>query len=240
MTTGRVFVLIVLLSLFSSCERKDYQEESPSQQDAGDWIALFNGENLDGWRSYGEAAARPAWIVEDGAIVLNADESTTSMTGGDLITVGQYENFELELEWKISTGGNSGIFFGVQEIADQRVAYETGVEMQILDNDNHLDGQVRETSAGSCYALYAPAENVVRPVGEYNKVRLIVQDASIEHWLNGSKIAQYSIGSEDWANRVAASKFADWEHFARYRKGHIALQDHTDRVWFRNIRIRDL
>jgi len=216
------------------------QDENMSRQAAGDWLVLFNGENLDGWRSYGEESPGAGWIVEDGAIVLDADESTTSMTGGDLITDGQYENFELELEWKISKGGNSGIFFGVREIAGQNVAYETGVEMQILDNDNHADGAKRETRAGSCYALYPATEDVVRPVGEYNQVRLIVRDAHVEHWLNGHKIVEYTIGSQDWANRVAASKFADWQHFARYRKGHISLQDHTDRVWFRNIRIREL
>ncbi len=228
------------LALLGGCNREASQEERLTQPAAVEWTVLFNGENLDGWRSYGEAAPRPAWIVEDGAIVLDADESTSSNIGGDLITVDQYENFELELEWKISAGGNSGIFFGVQEIEGQRVAYETGIEMQILDNDNHVDGEIPETSAGSCYALYAPANNVVRPVGEYNQVRLIVRNASVEHWLNGHKIVEYEIGSEDWANRIAASKFADWQHFARYRKGHIALQDHTDRVWFRNIRLREL
>lgn len=228
------------LALLGGCNGEAREEESLSQQAAGEWTVLFNGENLDGWRSYGESAPRPAWIVEDGAIVLDANESTSSTSGGDLITDHQYENFELELEWKISTGGNSGIFFGVQELAGQRVAYETGVEMQILDNDNHVDGELPETSAGSCYALYAPAKNVVRPVGEYNEVRLIIRDASVEHWLNGYKIVEYTIGSEDWADRVATSKFADWPHFARYRKGHIALQDHTDRVWFRNIRLRQL
>lgn len=240
MPIGNIAALIICLVLLGSCDREAHLEESTAQNAAGEWTVLFNGENLDGWRSYGEATPGSAWIVEDGAIVLDADESTTAMTGGDLITEGQYENFELELEWKISEGGNSGIFFAVQEIAGQRVAYETGIEMQVLDNDNHADGKLPETSAGSCYALYPPAETVVRPVGEYNKVRLLVQDANVEHWLNGRKIVQYTIGSGDWSDRVAASKFADWEHFARYRKGHVALQDHTDRVWFRNIRIREL
>jgi hypothetical protein len=224
----------------SACNRETPQEKTLSQQAPGEWIELFNGENLDGWRSYGAAAPNPAWIVEGGAIVLDADESTTSMTGGDLITDGQYENFELELEWKISSGGNSGVFFGVREIEGQNVAYETGVEMQVLDDDNHADGGKAETSAGACYALYAASENVVRPVGQYNEVRLVVRGANVEHWLNGRKIVEYEIGSDDWAKRVAASKFADWEHFARYRKGHIALQDHTDRVWYRNIRLREL
>lgn len=240
MLVRKFTAFIICLMLLGSCDRDAHLEESTAQNGAGQWKVLFNGENLDGWRSYGEATPGSAWIVEDGAIVLDADESTTAMTGGDLITEGQYENFELELEWKISDGGNSGIFFGVQEIPGQRVAYETGIEMQVLDDDNHIDGNVPETSAGSCYALYASAEDVVGPVGEYNKVRLIVRDTNVEHWLNGRKIIEYTIGSDDWSSRVAASKFADWEHFARYRKGHIALQDHTDRVWFRNIRIREL
>lgn len=240
MPIRNIAVFIVCLMLLGSCDREAHLEESTAQNGAGEWTVLFNGKDLEGWRSYGEATAGSAWVVEDDAIVLDADESTTAMTGGDLITEGQYENFELELEWKISEGGNSGIFFGVQEIAGQHVAYETGIEMQVLDDDNHIDGKVPETSAGSCYALYASAEDAAGPVGEYNKVRLIVRDAKVEHWLNGRKIVEYTIGSDDWSSRVAASKFADWEHFARYRKGHIALQDHTDRVWFRNIRIREL
>lgn len=208
--------------------------------ESSEWIELFNGENLDGWRTYGEAVPRPAWIVEDGAIKLNADESTTDMTGGDLITEEQFENFELELEWKVTAGGNSGIFFGVREIPDHTVAYLTGVEMQVLDNDGHMDGERAETSAGSCYALYPPVQDVTRPVGEYNQARIVVQDGSVEHWLNGTKIVEYDMNSANWAERVADSKFADWEHFGKYRRGHLALQDHTDPVWYRNIRIRRL
>jgi hypothetical protein len=172
--------------------------------------------------------------------MLDVDADTDETTGGDLITADQYENFELELEWKISEGGNSGIFFGVREIPGLEVAYETGIEMQVLDDDRHVDGGTPETSAGACYALYPPAQDVVRPVGEYNQVRLLVNDGHVEHWLNGQKIVEYVIGSEDWHKRIAKSKFADWEHFAKYRKGHIGLQDHSDRVWFRNIRIREL
>jgi hypothetical protein len=204
------------------------------------WIQLFNGRDLDGWRSYGETAPGAGWIVEDGAIVLDADADTADSIGGDLITIAQFENFELALEWKISEGGNSGIFYGVREIEGHDVAYLSGIEMQILDDERHIDGKAAKTRAGSCYALYAPTADAVHPVGEYNEVRLIVNDGKVEHWLNERKIAEYVIGSDDWAERVANSKFADWEHFARYRKGHIALQDHTDRVWFRNIRIREL
>ena len=208
---------------------------------SGQWIDLFNGQDLDNWRSYGaNDATNPQWIIEDGAIVLDVDADTEDTTGGDLITVNQYENFELEFEWKISEGGNSGIFFGVRELPGVDVAYETGIEMQVLDDERHVDGGNPKTSAGACYALYPPTRDVVRPVGEYNQVRLLVDDGHVEHWLNGQKIVEYVIGSEDWNRRIAESKFAEWEHFAKFRKGHIGLQDHTDRVWFRNIRIREL
>jgi hypothetical protein len=206
----------------------------------GEWVDLFNGRDLKGWRSYQQDDPAAGWIVEDGAIVLDVDEQTEEMTGGDLVTGKQYENFELELEWKISAGGNSGVFYGVREIPGHEVAYESGIEMQVLDDDRHQDGNNPETSAGACYALYAPQNKVLRPVGEYNKVRLVVNDGHVEHWLNGAKIVEYDIGSDDWNARIAKSKFAGWEHFAKYRRGHIGLQDHTDRVWFRNIRIREL
>jgi hypothetical protein len=236
----RRHLLAAGLVVLAGCTEGGSQVQVTSGEENDDWIVLFNGHDLDGWRSYQKDEPAPGWIVDDGAIVLDVDDRTTDMTAGDLITEQQYENFELELEWKISEGGNSGIFFGVREIPGHEVAYETGIEMQVLDDDRHRDGQVPETSAGSCYALYAPTTDAVRPVGEYNAVRLLVNDGHVEHWLNGRKIVEYVIGSEDWNERIANSKFANWEHFAKYRKGHIGIQDHTDRVWFRNIRIREL
>lgn len=219
----------------SSDAADDMSDETP-----GEWVALFNGHDLQGWRSYNADKPKPGWIVEDGAIVLDVDDDTDEMTGGDLITQDQYENFELELEWKISRGGNSGIFYGVREFPEQDVAYMTGIEMQVLDDDGHPDGKNLKTSAGACYALYAPNERAARPVGEYNRVRLVVDNGHVEHWLNGKRIVQYDIGSDDWNERVKNSKFADWEHFAEFRKGYIGLQDHSDKVWFRNIRVREL
>ena len=231
--------LIACLALLAACNEGSEAQVS-TRGTSGDWVELFNGHDLDGWKGYDADAPAPGWIVEDGAIALDVDDGTTEMTAGDLITEKQYENFELELEWKISEGGNSGIFYGVREIPGHEVAYTTGIEMQVLDNERHRDGENPETSAGACYALYPPTEDVTRPVGEYNRVRLIVDHGHVEHWLNGEKIVEYVIGSDDWNARVANSKFADWEHFAKYRKGHIGLQDHTDRVWYRNIRIREL
>jgi hypothetical protein len=233
--------LIPGLALLAACSGgMDSEVQVATESTSGEWVELFNGHDLDGWKSYNADSPAAGWMVEDGAIVLDVGDDTTEMTAGDLITEEQYENFELELEWKISEGGNSGIFYGVREIPGHDVAYKTGIETQILDNERHRDGQNPETSAGACYALYPPSEDVTRPVGEYNQVRLIVDDGHVAHWLNGEKIVEYVIGSDDWNERIANSKFADWEHFAKYRKGHIGLQDHSDQVWFRNIRIREL
>lgn len=230
--------LVACVTILAGCDGETtHPGDTPTE---GQWLALFNGENLDGWRSYGETAPLPAWIVENGAIVLDAGDDTVENIGGDLITERQFENFELQLEWKISAGGNSGVFFGVREIDGVAVAYESGIELQVLDDARHADSDNPLTSAGACYALYAPDDKVLQPVGEYNSVRLIVNDGHVEHWLNGRRVAAYDIDSNDWTARVAASKFAEWPHFAKYRRGHIALQDHTDRVWFRGIRIREL
>jgi hypothetical protein len=239
---GRATIVAASLAALAACgESTPPPAVERAQVTSGEWTALFNGENLDGWRSYAAGGAlNPQWIVEGGAIVLDVAEDTDETTGGDLITVDQYENFDLELEWKISEGGNSGIFFGVREIPGHQVAYESGIEMQVLDDDRHVDGKTPETSAGACYAMYAPQGKVLRPVGEYNQVRLLVNDGHVEHWLNGKKIVEYVIGSDDWNKRIETSKFSDWEHFAQYREGHIGLQDHGNRVWFRNIRIRTL
>lgn len=236
----RKAILAAILASVTACNGEAPQSEAMSDEDKGDWVELFNGENLDGWRSYNAEAPGEGWIVRNGAIVLDVDAETDEQTAGDLITEQQYENFELELEWKLTAGGNSGIFYGVREMPDHEVAYETGIEMQVLDDVRHPDGQTPETSAGACYALYAPTDKILHPVGTYNSARLIVNDGHVEHWLNGRKIVEYEIGSDDWNERVANSKFADWEHFGQYRRGHIGLQDHTDRVWFRKIRIREL
>jgi hypothetical protein len=155
---------------------------------------------------------------------------------GDIITNEMYEDFELRLEWKISPGGNSGIMFGVSEAT--RRTYEAGPEMQVLDNAGHADGQAPVTSAGSNYALHAPSVDATRPVGEWNEVRLIVIDGQVEHWMNGQQIVAYELGSDEWEHLVADSKFAEWPEYGRQAEGHLALQDHGNHVWYRNIRIR--
>jgi hypothetical protein len=196
---------------------------------------LFDGKTTKGWRGYGKPDVPSAWKVQDGALVFDKKEGDQR---GDIITVEQFENFDLLIDWRVTEGGNSGIMYHVQET--EKSPWQTGPEMQVLDNVKHRDGQNATTSAGACYALYPPSKDVTRPAGEWNRARLVVNGGQVEHWLNGQKIVEYEKGSEDWNARVAASKFKGFPNFGKPTKGHIDLQDHGDRVEFRNIKIRVL
>ena len=200
-------------------------------QTGSDWIWLFNGENADAWRGYLKSELPSGWQIVDGALTRVAE-------AGDIITKEKFDNFELELEWKIAPGGNSGIFFHVQEDSALEAVYLSGPEYQVLDNEAHRDGLDPRTSAGSNYALHAPAHDVTKQPGEWNSARVVVNGSHVEHWLNGAKLLEYELWSDDWNQRVAASKFKDMPAYGKAKTGHIALQDHGDWVAYRSIRIR--
>jgi hypothetical protein len=195
------------------------------------WQLLFDGQSTKGWRGFKQKDAPKGWVVEQGSLVREAG-------GADLITLKQYRNFELALEWKISSGGNSGIIYRVTE--DGNATYETGPEMQVLDDAKHPDGASRLTSAGAAYGLYPSPAGVVHPAGEWNKVRIVVKGNHVEHWLNDVKVVEYELGSPDWTAKVAASKFSQWKGYGKAPGGYIALQDHGDRVEYRSIKIKEL
>jgi hypothetical protein len=197
-----------------------------------EWESLFDGASANAWRGFKQSALPAGWQIVDGAL-------TRVGAGGDIISKAQFENFELELEWKVAPGGNSGVFFHVAEDT-MKYVWQTGPEMQLLDNQRHADGKNPMTSAGSNFALHAPARDVSKPAGEWNRARLVVNGAQVEHWLNGEKIVEYELWSDDWKQRVQDSKFKDMPRYGLMRTGHIALQDHGDWVAFRNIRIRRL
>lgn len=203
-----------------------------AEQAAG-WRLLFDGKTTEGWRGFKKTEfPKEGWVVQDGAL-------TCLGRGGDIITVDQFDNFELSIEWKVAKNGNSGIFYHVQE-DNYDYVWRTAPEYQILDNEGHKDGGDPRTSAGANYALHAPQRDLTRPVGTFNQARIIVQADHVEHWLNGEKLLEYELGSEDWKQKVAASKFKDMPDYGKFRKGHIALQDHGDVVAYRNIKIRPL
>lgn len=194
------------------------------------WIDL---SSIDAWRGYRSNDLPAGWQFDSVTRAL-----TRSDAGGDIVTRAQFTDFELELEWKISPRGNSGVFFRANE-GTSRI-YENAAEMQVLDNAGHPDGRNALTSAGSNFALHAVLRDATRALGEWNSVRLVARGSHVEHWLNGVKVVEYELWSDDWKAKVAASKFAEWPTYGLARRGHIGLQDHGNVVSFRQIRVREI
>lgn len=202
-----------------------------SEQNEG-WQLLFSGEDLSAWRGFKRQNVPQGWAARNGAIRFSGDGQ------GDLMTRQQYEDFELTLDWKISEGGNSGIFYRVSE--EDAAVSGSGPEYQLIDAE-HYEGTLDAVQrTGANYALHPPARDVVKPAGEWNETRILVRDDHVEHWLNGTELVEYELGSRDWQQRVESSKFADDPGYARSEQGHIVLQNHGDPVWFRNLKIRPL
>ena len=197
-----------------------------------EWTVLFDGKTVKGLRGYKQSGFPDSWEVVDGTL------KTVPGHGIDLISEEVYKNFELELEWKVPEKGNSGIFYFATEEGDY--IWQSAPEMQIVDDEKHTDGKNTLTSAGSLYALIAPSVNVVKPVGEFNQVRIKVKNNHVEHWLNGTKIVEYVYGSDMMWDLVAKSKFNKMPLFAKASEGHIGLQGDHGLIWYRNIRIRRL
>ena len=203
------------------------------------WKLLFDGKTTTGWRGYKMEKMPPGWSVIDGTLVrVKGGEGGKGAGGGDdIVTTEEFENFEVQLEYKTVPNGNSGVLYHVSE--EPITAWHYAPEVQILDNTAHKTRDKRQL-AGACYDLYAPSKDTTRPLGEWNHMRILVDGAHVEHWLNGEKVVEYELWSDDWKERVAKSKHKDKPKFGTFKKGPIALQDHTDRLEFRNIKIRVL
>jgi cytochrome c len=217
---------------------------------AAGWRLLFDGESFKGWKIYGaEDDAIAHWEIKEGALHFTRDVSFAGMLWNhvspfaqgavDLMTRERFEDFELTIDWRISEGGNSGIFYAVPN-EETRLSWDLGLEMQILDDAGHMDGEIENHRAGDLYDLQSLARNAARPVGEWNTARIRVEKERIQHWLNGVKTADILRGGDDWNTAMEASKFDGTEGFGRARLGHLTLQDHGDPVSFRNIKIREL
>ena len=203
-----------------------------AEQRAAGWKSLFDGSSTAGWRGYRSQTMPAGWSVVDGVL-------TKSGPVEDIISNNQYGNFELAFDWKLSTGGNAGVFYRGTEEYDH--IYWSAPEYQLLDDANHPDGKSRLTSAGADYALYPSAAGVVKPADQWNSTLIVVQGNRVQHWLNGQKLLEYELGSADWQAKVKASKFNDYPNYGKAARGYIALQgDHDGTLSLRNIRIREL
>ncbi len=225
---------------FGIGRRNEMNQNTLSEAEKMDgWKLLFDGKTTQGWRGYRMNTMPAGWSVENGALIrVKGGQGGKGAGGGDdIVTVDSYKNFEFQIEWKTVTNGNSGLLYHVSE--EPVTAWHHAPEFQILDNTTHPNRDKRQL-AGACYDLYAPSKDVTRPVGQWNHILLRVKDNHVEHWLNGEKIVEYVIGSEDWTRRVAASKFKNMPKFGTIGQGPICLQDHSDRIEFRNIKVREL
>ena len=226
--------------------------------DADGFIQIFNGENLDGWRGYGMETPPTSWNVEDGAIHLKGSGTGEAQMegGGDLIFAHKFKNFELELEYKISKGGNSGIFYLAQEVKNGKgellPIWQSCSEYQVLDNENHEDAKLGvdgNRQAASLYDMIPAKPQNAKPFGEWNKAKITVFKGTVIHAQNDENVLEYHLWTPKWKEMLDNSKFkADGDFPIAYKlllniggdahEGYIGLQDHGDDVWYRNIRVK--
>jgi hypothetical protein len=203
-----------------------------SHTQSSKWQSLFDGKSLSAWKGYKTDTVPAGWKIAGGALVKDSPVA-------DIVTKDQFGDFELELEWKIGDAGNSGVFYRGTEEYDH--IYWSAPEYQLLDDIKATDNKQRITCAGAAYALYPSPAGHLKPVGDWNKTRIVARGAHVEHWLNDVKVVEYELWSPDWEAKVKASKFKDWPNYGRAKRGHIAIQgDHSGNLAFRNIRIRNI
>jgi hypothetical protein len=240
------FAVLLLAGCNSDSDQKASGDDSTTKTEpvlTEGWTILFDGSSTSAWHKYGGGAAGSAWKVADGVLYLDTTNKVKGnvVGGGDLVTNDEYENFDLQLEWKIAKNGNSGIIFYVYEdSAKFKKTYDTGPEMQIVDNEGHPDGKIQKHKAGDLYDLVSCSKETVKPVGEWNKAEIKSLNGKLDLYLNGENVVSTTLWDDNWKKLVAGSKFKDWPAFAAYKKGKIALQDHGNMVSFRNIQIRRL
>lgn len=258
-----MFVPVLAFTFLSSCGQQGSKEETEEAttsepvveefvlnglneaEAAEGWILMFDGKTSDGWRGYGKDHFPAGWGITDGTIKMlgSGRGEAGSEDGGDIIYDREFENFHWKLEWKISEGGNSGIFYLGQENPELGPIWKTAPEMQVLDNDKHPDamlGKDGNRQAGALYDLIPAVPQNAKPVGEWNTVEIIVYKGSVIHKQNGEVVLEYHLWTDEWNELVAGSKFPglnpDWADVAS--KGYLGLQDHGDDVWYRNLKIK--
>lgn len=235
---------IIVVMIFTSCKDKKIENAEivnnvlTDQEIEDGWQLLFDGITTNGWHKFNEKSIDSSWIVKDGELIalgLGAD------IGGDIVSDKEFENFDLRVEWKISTGGNSGIFYGVVEGEKYPALYYTGPEYQLIDDIGFPEKLEEWQKTGADYAMHLPNENKkLREVGDWNSSRIVVVDSLVQLFLNGEKIIEFKRWTKDWYKRKYEGKWKEYEDYGMSRKGKIGLQDHGNKIWFRNIKIKTI
>jgi len=226
-----VFAVAITLALaaLAAAQNMSTPNTLTPKERADGWRLLFDGKTTAGWRGFRKQTI-PGWQAIDGTLTRVGD-------GGDIITVDEFGDFELTLQWSVPRNGNSGVLYRVTEDTD--VIWHHAPEYQVIDNA-YEPGLKPAQHAGANYDLHPPSRDVTKPVGSWNDTRILARGAHVEHWLNGVKVVEYELWTPGWEHLVRESKFKDYVKYGRARRGHIGLQDHNDRIRFRNIKIREL
>lgn len=249
----KLFLIPVVALAMTGCVDSSSDDKEPEtkamtatltdEEKKDGWQLLFDGTSTKGWHSYGDSTAGKAWKIDSGTLHFDASviKNEKVVGGGDLTTNEEYENFHLKLEWKVDTGANSGIIFYVHEDTTKyKKSYETGPEMQVLDNERHKDSKIIKHRAGDLYDLISCSKETVKPALQWNAVEIKSLNGKLEFWLNGENVVTTQLWDDNWKTMVANSKFKQWADFGTFKKGKICLQDHGNNVWYRNIKIKKL
>ena len=251
----RLLPIALFLFLWSACgteSTKDSTQEDTgteasekvadnmltADEKAEGWSLLFDGHTMDHWRLFNHDTLM-GWAVQSGEMVA-LGEGGPDGHGADIISKEKFDNFDLSLEWKISPEGNSGIFFNVVEGDQYGAVYYTGPEYQLIDDTGFPADLADSQHSGANYSMHAPSSITSKPVGEYNLSRIRVEDGHVIHWLNGEKVVEYDLWTPEWQILIDSGKWEDYPDYGKARSGHLALQDHGNKIWFKNIKIKRL
>jgi hypothetical protein len=243
----RLLIVVFIVLIFASCNSssdtssKDGDDSAATKKE--EWVRLFDGKTTAGWHNYGKQTIGKSWKVQDSALFLDVPGELDSFTldGGDIVTDNEYENFDLKLEWKISPAGNSGIMINVNEDTTRfKTPWQSGPEIQVLDNKMHPDALVPKRHASEIYDLISANKETVKPAGEWNLTEIMVNNGKLDVFLNNEKLISTTMWNKQWDSIIAISKFKAFPGFGTFRKGKIGLQDHGADVWFKNIIIKTL